>query len=86
MKNTVPQIPVMEVGLVVVTPAVIKDITVNKKYIIEKIEDDLIILKNDAGQSMAYKSFQFMEADLYFTMCLFSSMITMFKLGSRAYK
>jgi len=84
--STVPIIPVMEVGLVVVTPATIKDITVNKKYIVQQVECDFIILRNDTGAKIPYKAHQFMEADLYYTMCLFSSMITIFRLGSKAYK
>lgn len=86
MSNVIPVIPEMEIGLVVVTPVSREDITANKKYVVEKIGEGVIFIKNDFNCIVPHSSYQFIEADVYFTMCLFSTMITIFKLGSKAYK
>ena len=76
----------MKVGLVVITPADIENITVNRKYIVEALDYDHILLRNDIGELKLYSAYKFIEADLYFSMCLFSTLINLFKLGSKAYK
>lgn len=86
MADKIPTIPEMEVGLVVVTPTNYKNITANKKYVVHKLGEGEIFLKNDIGEILPYSSYQFIEADLYFTMCLFSTMIRIFQLGNKAYK
>lgn len=86
MSNPIPVIPEMEVGLVVVTPVNHRGVTANRVYIVEKIGEGIIFIKNDFNQVAAYSTYQFIEADVYFTMCLFSTMINIFKLGSKAYK
>ena len=80
MSNITPIIPKMKVGLVVVTPATVSNITRNKKYVIHKVRGKQIYITNDLGDMKPYDAFQFMEADLYFTMCLFSTMISLYSL------
>ncbi len=79
-------VPKMEVGLIVVTPLNKKDLSSDKKYVVEKIEKDTIFIVNDLGELKSYSAYKFMEADLYYTICLFSTMITVYNLGSKSYK
>lgn len=84
--SKLPQIPKLTIGMVVVTPVPIRNITRNKVYVVEEIEEGFIIIRNDKGKLASFSAYQFIEADLYFTMCLFSTMITMYRLGNKAYK
>jgi len=86
MSTAIPLIPEMKVGLVVVTPTIIKNITTNKKYVVQRLEEGHIIIYNDLGELCTYSAYEFIEADLYYTMCLFSTVINIFKLGNKAYK
>lgn len=79
-------IPEIEIGLLVVTPVYHEGITANRKYVVEKVVDGMVYVRNDLGNIEPYTLYSFMEADLYFTMSLFSSMISIFKLGNKAYK
>lgn len=83
---SVPLIPEMKVGLIVVTPSPIINITKNKKYVVEKIGNGMIVIRNDNGELASYNAYEFIEVDLYFTMCLFATVITLFKLGNKAFK
>lgn len=86
MIKQTPVIPEMKVGLVVVTPTRLQHITPDRKYVIEKVDKNIIYITNDDDELTAYHSYQFMEADLYYTMCFFSTLITLYKLGAKAYK
>lgn len=80
------KIPKLEPGMVVVTPVKLRHITPNRKYVVEEIEEGFVVVRNDIGKLASFTAYQFIEADLYFTMCLFSSMITIYNLGNKAYK
>jgi len=86
MSGSITLIPDIDVGVIVVTPSKIKNITINKKYVVQKVGDREIFIVNDIGELHSYNAYRFMEADLYFTMCLFSTLIMVFKLGEKAYK
>ena len=86
MPNSISTIPEMEVGLIVITPIDCIDITANRKYVVEKMGEGVIYIKNNSGIIAPYSAYQFMEADLYITICLFTTMINIFKLGNKAYK
>ena len=79
-------IPKIGIGLIVVTPVNHDGITANRKYIVEKVDNSLVFIRNDNDEVKSYTLYSFMEADLYFTMSLFSTMISMYKLGNKAYK
>lgn len=79
-------IPKIEVGLIVVSPGYHEGITPNRKYIVEKVVDSKVFVRNDFNEVKSYTLYSFMEADLYFTISLFSSLISIFKLGNKAYK
>lgn len=80
------KVPKLTPGMVVVTPALLKDITPNKKYIVEELQEGFVIVRNDRGKLASFSAYQFIAADLYFTMCLFSTLITLYRLGNKAYK
>ena len=86
MPKNIPTIPDMEVGLVIITPVRYRNITTNKPYVVEKTGNGTIFIRNDVGELTEYNSYQFMEADLYFTISLFSTTIKIFRLGDKAYK
>ena len=83
MYNSIPLIPNMKVGLVVVTPNKYENITANKKYVVEGISEGGIQIRNDVGILESYYAYRFIEADLYFTTGLFSTVIKLFKLKHR---
>lgn len=86
INNISPQIPKIRPGMLVVTPIKIKGITANRKYVVEEVDEGFLVIRNDKGELSCHSAYQFIEADLYFTMCLFSTLITMYKLGNKAYK
>lgn len=67
-------IPDMQVGTIVATPHKdIDNITPSRKYVIEKIDDNYIWIRNDFNELDVYFSLSFIEADLYFTFCFYST-------------
>ena len=76
----------IEMGLLVVTPSYHEGITANRIYVVEKVVENKVFIRNDFGEVKPYALYSFMEADLYFTMSLFSSLISIFRLGNKAYK
>jgi len=73
-----------EVGMLVITASNnIKDITQERLYIIEKISSSFIYLTNDLGQSTKYRNHLFIEADLYYTTCLWLTLIKLFDIAPK---
>ena len=65
-------LPELEVHMIVTTPyKTLSHITANKKYVIRKVEQDIIWLENDYHEIEPYKSMHFIEADVYFSLCLY---------------
>jgi len=80
-------VPELKTGTIVVTPTTaLTGITKHKKYVVENITEDHIYLRNDYGEIRPFLAYQFMEADVYFTVCLFSTMITIFEINSKIFK
>ena len=75
----IPKIPKMKPGLIVISPTDQVNITANKKYVVEGLLEDEVIIRNDEGRVGAYSAYRFIEVDLYFTMCLFGIFTTLFK-------
>jgi len=64
-------LPGLEVHMVVITPyQLIPHITANKKYVIEDIRGNMIKIRNDIEELTWHVGIEFIEADVYFTICL----------------
>jgi len=86
MSSAAKKLGKLKTGVVVVTPVALRNITPNKKYIVQSISEGYILLINDKGDAASYSAYQFIEADLYFTMCLFYSLLTIFNIRSKIYE
>jgi hypothetical protein len=76
-------LPNLEVHMVVVTPyRTIENITPNKKYIITRIDYDTIHLVNDIGVSCKYKGIYFLEAEIYFSLCLYMTFVRILEISN----
>lgn len=72
-------IPNLARGMVVVTPYQDQtSITPNKTYIIEGVYHEFLLIKNDLGVTHPYESIMFIEADVYFTMLMFLTLMRAF--------
>ncbi len=72
-------LPILEIGMVVITPTSnIRQLTEDKKYIIQDIEGDWILLTNDLNEARLYKSHLFMEPDVYYNMLLYLTLLRLF--------
>lgn len=69
-------LPNLEVHMVVVTPyKIVENITANKKYIITRIDNDMVHIINDLGVSSKYKGLYFIEAEIYFSLSLYMTFV-----------
>jgi hypothetical protein len=76
-------LPNLEVHMVVVTPyKIIENITANKKYIILRIEDDIVYLINDLGVECRYRGIQFIEAEVFFALSLYMTFVKILGISS----
>lgn len=65
-------LPKLQMNMVVTTPySTLPNITPNKKYIISKMERDIVWIKNDYQEIAPYKAIHFIEVDIFFTICLY---------------
>lgn len=77
-------LPELQVNMIVVTSYnTLPNITPNKKYIIENIEQDLILIRNDHNKITYYKAINFIEADVYFSLCLYYTFMKLLNLASK---
>jgi hypothetical protein len=76
-------LPGLEVHMVVVTPyEIIPNITANKKYVIEDIRGNMIKIRNDFGELSWQMGIEFIEADVYFSICLLQTFNRILNLSS----
>lgn len=76
-----------KIGMVVTTPAAgILYITEDKSYTIKDVDSDRIKITNDIGETKFYKSHYFMEADVYYSMIFYITLIRLFDLNSKHLK
>lgn len=69
--------------MVVVTPyEIIPNITANKKYVIEDIRGNMIKIRNDFGELSWQMGIEFIEADVYFSICLLQTFNRILNLSS----
>lgn len=70
--------------MVVTTPYdTLPNITPNSKYIIIKIEQDIVWVRNDYGEVYPYKGMNFIEADVYFSLCLYVTFMRLLDLSNK---
>ncbi len=78
-------LPDFEIGMVVVTPS--KDVpllTEDKYYIIEDITEDHLGVRNDSDDLKYYSSHIFIEANVYYNMILWLSMLRLFEINPKS--
>lgn len=77
-------LPELEVNMIVTTPYLtLPHITPNKKYVIAKIENDILWVRNDYGETNPYKSIHFIEADVYSALCLYITFMRILNLSNK---
>lgn len=77
-------LPELQMNMVVTTPyTTLPNITPNKKYIITQMERDLIWLRNDCGEVRPYKAINFIEADVFFALCLYMTFVRILDLSNK---
>ena len=80
-------LPDFKIGMVVTTPTTsMQYLTEDKKYIIQDIEDEWLMITNDIGETRYYRSHLFIETDVYYTMIMYLTMIRMFDLDVKPLK
>jgi len=81
------QLPDFQIGMVVTTPTTtIQHLTEDKKYIIEDIDEEYVLISNDIGESRYYRSHLFIETDVYYTMILYLALIRLFGIDTKPLK
>lgn len=77
-------LPDLQVSMVVTTPyTTLPGITPNKKYVIVDIDRDEILLMNDLGRVRTYQAINFIEADVFFALCLYVTFVRMLGLTNK---
>lgn len=77
-------LPELEVNMVVTTPyQTLPHITPNKKYVITKLERDILWVRNDYGDITPYKSIHFIESDVYAALCLYITFMRILNLSNK---
>ena len=77
-------LPELQANMVVTTPySTLSNITPNKKYIISRLERDIIWLRNDHGDIEPYKAIHFIEADVFFALCLYMTFMRILGLSDK---
>jgi hypothetical protein len=62
----------ISIGTVVVTPTQsIITLTPDKKYVVQDVEPDWIMIEDDAGDLRYYRTHLFLEANLYYTISMY---------------
>lgn len=76
--------PELEVNMIVVTPyRTLPHITPNKKYVIAKLDDEILWIRNDYGEDTPYKAINFIEADVYFALSLYITFMRILNLTNK---
>jgi hypothetical protein len=78
-------IPDLTVGMVVITPTTLDPyLTEDTKYVVlSVIKDDLISIQDDTGEERLYQSHLFIEADVYYSMIMWLSIMRIFDLSHK---
>lgn len=74
MSNLV--LPTFTIGMVVITPANnVPHLTEDRKYIILDIDKDWVKIEDDTEEARYYQSHLFIEADIYYNMLLWLTLM-----------
>jgi hypothetical protein len=78
-------IPELSVGMVVITPTTLMPyLTEDKKYVVLAMDsDDWILIQDDTGETRHYQSHLFIEANVYYSMVLWLSLMRMFDISPK---
>lgn len=78
-------IPELSVGMVVITPTTLMPyLTEDKKYVILAIDgDDWVQIQDDTETIRHYQSHLFIEANVYYSMVLWLSLMRMFDISPK---
>jgi hypothetical protein len=72
-------LPDFKVGMIVVCPSSsIPHITEDKKYVIVDVENDWIMIQDDTDDTRYYQAHLFIEADVYYTMLMWLTLMRLF--------
>lgn len=77
-------LPAFKIGMIVITPS--KDypnLTEDKYYTVLEVEEYTIKVKDDIGEVKHYSSYIFIEADVYYNMILWLSLIRVFDINPK---
>jgi len=79
-------LPIFKIGMIVITPAKdINNITEDKYYTILDIKEDTFKIKDDLGVIKYYPSYFFIEADVYYNMIMWLSLIRIFDINPKRF-
>jgi hypothetical protein len=79
--------PELSVGMIVVTPSAFTPyLTADKKYIILDVENDWVMVEDDVGDLRYYRAHLFIEADVYYNLCLYLTLMRMFGVPPNSLK
>ena len=74
----------IKAGMIVVTPSSnLPNLTEDRKYVVLDVEGDWIQIQDDSGDIRYYQSFLFIEADVYYAMILYLSMLRIFDIDPK---
>lgn len=77
-------LPDFQVGMIVVTPSSnIPHLTEDKKYIVLDVESDWIQIKDDSEDIRYYQSHLFIEANVYYNMILWLSLMRLYNIDPK---
>jgi hypothetical protein len=78
-------IPDLAVGMVVITPnTVTPHLTEDKRYVILSLDgDDWITIQDDLGEERSFQSHLFIEADVYYSMIMWLSIMRLFDMSPK---
>lgn len=77
-------LPELEVNMIVTTPyTTLLNITPNKRYVIERLEQDLCWVRDDQDKITSYKAINFIEADVYYALNLYITLMRILNLTNK---
>ena len=77
-------IPELQIGMLVVTPSDnIPNITQDRRYVVEYISGEYIQVRNNIDEVKEYKAHLFIEADVYYTVLLWLTVIRLFDIDPK---
>lgn len=71
-------------GMIVVTPStLVPHLTEDKKYVIQDVEGDWIMIRDDTEETRYYQSHLFIEANVYYNMIMWLTMMRLFNIDPK---